>query len=291
MNWRFLPRTLKLTTTVRVPQPCWIFVDAPLLGRYQTFSTMSWMDSWSRPNKSSATPPPLYLTDPSTKYCSSCGRIISDRKSHHKSNSKSSNNTDQSAQVNVVKYCSDGCRKRRVNPLDKRIDRTILALLQGQVGSGIEKIDVKSRTKKGDHRNLIATDEIEDVVFDRNKEPANGSKVEAPGEDQPGSEAEFDPYEVQDEAAMDSQGNRPNPTGPGSAEKRQEGQKRADEREAVRRAARRAVVFGFVVDEKDISSKGQSSDETPRRKCEAVMSGQVVEPSYAKGNWYIRWRE
>jgi hypothetical protein len=28
-----------------------------------------------------------------------------------------------------------------------------------------------------------------------------------------------------------------------------------------------------------------------RRMCEAVMHGAVVEPSYAKGDWSIRWRE
>ena len=28
-----------------------------------------------------------------------------------------------------------------------------------------------------------------------------------------------------------------------------------------------------------------------RKKCEAVMNGQVVEASYAKGEWGIRWRE
>lgn len=292
MNRRVLLDIIRSATVQSRSRSCWTWpVDSASATNRQLFSTMSWMDSWSRPNKSSATPPPLYLTDPDTKYCTSCGRMISDRKSHHKSNSKSKNSGDAKEQVNVVKYCSDGCRKRRVNPLDKRIDRTILALLQGQSGSGIDKIDVKSRTKKGDHRNLIATDEIEDIVFERSKQSTDADKSEGAEEDKHDSEAESDPYEVQDEAAMDSQGNRPNPTGPGSTEKRQEGQKRADEREAVRRAARRAVVFGFVTDEKETSSKGQSSDETPRRKCEAVMGGQVVEPSYAKGNWYIRWRE
>merc|ERR1712093_536394 len=41
---------------------------------------MSWMDSWSRPKKHSATPPPLYLTvGSSVPYCHSCGRVISER--------------------------------------------------------------------------------------------------------------------------------------------------------------------------------------------------------------------
>jgi hypothetical protein len=63
-------------------------------------------------------------------------------------------------------------------------------------------------------------------------------------------------------------------------EKRREGQKRAKEREMTRCAARRGVVFGFVVD-----------GHEGRKLCEAVMSGKVVEPSYAKGDWAIRWRE
>ncbi|TQN67883.1 hypothetical protein CSHISOI_07566 [Colletotrichum shisoi] len=66
-------------------------------------------------------------------------------------------------------------------------------------------------------------------------------------------------------------------------EKRAEGQRRAHEREMVRCAARRGVVFGFLVDGRD------GTDE--RRKCEAVVQGKVVEPSYAKGDWAVRWRE
>ena len=268
---------------------------------------MSWMDSWSRPNKSSATPPPLYLTDPNAKYCTSCGRIISDRKSHHKTSSKSANGSDGTpSHTQVIKYCSDGCRKRRINPLDKRIDKTILALLEGEEGSGIEKITAKphskggkAKTKKGDSRFQIGTNEIEDIVFDRSGDAAR--KTEDADDDDADSDGgvvaevepevdEVDPYAVQDKAAMDSTGNKPNPTGPGSAEKREAGQKKADEREAVRRAARRAVVFGFPV-EAEMPKDSQQGAEVAKRKCEAVMNGQVVEPSYAKGNWSIRWRE
>uniref|UniRef100_A0AAV1VL16 Uncharacterized protein n=1 Tax=Peronospora matthiolae TaxID=2874970 RepID=A0AAV1VL16_9STRA len=63
-------------------------------------------------------------------------------------------------------------------------------------------------------------------------------------------------------------------------EKRAEGQRRAHKRELVRRAARRGVVFGFLVD---------GSEQ--RKKCEAVSQGKVVEPSFAKGDWSIRWRD
>lgn len=98
--------------------------------------------------------------------------------------------------------------------------------------------------------------------------------------------------------------------------KRREGQKRAEEKEAVKSAARRAVAFGLIVDgwskeEEMVAGKkgkgkkkgaiGDDSDmgakqkgapeEGSRRKCEAVMNGSVVEPSFAKGDWAIRWRE
>lgn len=62
--------------------------------------------------------------------------------------------------------------------------------------------------------------------------------------------------------------------------KRREGQKKADEREMVRKAARRGCAFGFTV-----------PDEAEKRKCEAVMKSAVVEASFAKGEWGVRWRE
>jgi hypothetical protein len=64
-------------------------------------------------------------------------------------------------------------------------------------------------------------------------------------------------------------------------QKRIEGQQKAHERELVRCAARRGVAFGFIV----------LGEPEERRKCEAVMQGKVVEPSFAKGEWSIRWRE
>ena len=91
-------------------------------------------------------------------------------------------------------------------------------------------------------------------------------------------------------------------------ERRQKGQKQADEREVVRRAARRVIVFGVEVPKQQTTSpkaskskskgkRGASQEvemeESPTelRKAEALMNGMVVEPSFAKGNWSIRWRE
>jgi hypothetical protein len=94
--------------------------------------------------------------------------------------------------------------------------------------------------------------------------------------------------------------------------KRRAGQKKAEEREFIRCVVRRAVVFGVEVagwedvaggaggSKKSRKGKGRNAEEDdeivqnevkPRKKCEAVMSGQVVEPSFAKGDWCVRWRD
>jgi hypothetical protein len=103
------------------------------------------------------------------------------------------------------------------------------------------------------------------------------------------------------------------PETPELAAKRRAGQKKAEEREFVRCVVRRAVVFGVEVEgweemggnggggrkgrkgkgrrDEDSEEDAVQSEVKPRRKCEAVMSGQVVEPSFAKGDWSVRWRE
>lgn len=88
---------------------------------------------------------------------------------------------------------------------------------------------------------------------------------------------------------------------PEMLQKRREGQRRAEEKEMVKCAARRAVVFGLessrvLAGEGKKGKKGKDDEDGEakqegRRMCEAVMHGAVVEPSYAKGDWSIRWRE
>jgi hypothetical protein len=62
----------------------------------------------------------------------------------------------------------------------------------------------------------------------------------------------------------------------------------------VRKAARRGCAFGFIVPQEFEEKKSRDATvhtAEQRRKCEAVMKGAVVEASYAKGEWAIRWRE
>lgn len=92
------------------------------------------------------------------------------------------------------------------------------------------------------------------------------------------------------------------------------GQQCAAEREKVRQAARRGVVFGFCVDDDDGGGNGENDGSAgsssgggggggggsktgaragaqQRRRVEAVQNGRVVEASFAKGEWGVRWRD
>jgi len=82
------------------------------------------------------------------------------------------------------------------------------------------------------------------------------------------------------------------------------GLQRAHRREKVRQAARRGCAFGFLVDG-DAGTGGDEEGETEeggdgeggkgkgkgrrRRKVEAVQNGRVVEASFAKGEFGVRW--
>lgn len=357
---------------------------------------MSWMDSWSRPSKSQATPPPLYLTiGDSVPYCHTCGRVIGDRK-------KTSGATE-------IKYCSQRCRNQKPGPIDRKIEATFAKLLEGATPESIkeeqerakdekangavqpkEKPDTAdedegakfgkknskqhkkkgSKTKntpKGDHRLIIDCTAVEELFFNREKDPEKvyGRRknrrarfvVEKPEDwksvdmvDHPaptraphpaaGAEEEIssaeDTYsdsEPEQEGGIalergTSGSSAPNPVQLGDAveygygggkvrppqdqsdingsvggekgwaerqheteeakQRRLEGQRRADQREMVRKAARRGCAFGFVTDGEEGVRGGEKGE---RRKCEAVMKGVVVEASFAKGEWGVRWRE
>ncbi|KAK0784465.1 hypothetical protein LTR02_006642 [Friedmanniomyces endolithicus] len=319
---------------------------------------MSWMDSWSRPTKSQATPPPLYLTHgDSVPYCHTCGRVIGARRT----------NSSKTA-ATAVKYCSDRCKRAKPSTtpesLEKRVEVALTALLQGQqppavlsATAGASEDDVpaksspmslKQKPKKGDPRIIITLSELETAVLGDRKDPekvfgrrknrkarfipdkgewksvdmvdrddSRNDPADSTSEDE-GSEEDtvagvpvkdrVRPPQTESDVNFSVGGER------GWAEKidetpemlakRREGQKRAEEKEMVKCAARRAVAFGLLVDapaeehgKKRGSKKGhdqgaeESAPQKVTRKCEALVQGQVVEPSFAKGDWSIRWRE
>ncbi|VUC32796.1 unnamed protein product [Clonostachys rosea] len=277
---------------------------------------MSWMDSWSRPSKSATTPAPLYLLPggESTPYCHSCGRVISTRRAAVKKNKSSE----------APKYCSHKCRSRKPGRVDRELERAFVHFLtKGDEDKG--QGHKKKHRVKGDARILVSCSTVENHVFG----PSRSENDQASSLSDTDSEHDDGPVDDRDEPSgvidheFDKQrhsdapvhlsvraGTRIRPPQSVSEvngsvggekgwaerieetdqmlEKRRAGQRRANEREMTKRAARRGVVFGFNLDTDNTSSK----DGEPRRGlCEAVMSGKVVEPSFAKGDWAIRWRD
>jgi hypothetical protein len=288
------------------------------------------MDSWSRPSANSKIPPPLYLSGQDVPYCQTCGRAMLSKR-------------PAKAQNNTVKYCSDRCRSRKPGPLDRRIEKTIVALLNGEDDSGVEKTAALSRRVKGDPRNVVTCDEIEEIIFGSRFDPEKvygrrkNRKSRAIGldkewksvdmeDDEPEAKFQHDNPDTidsmhirppQDQADVNfsiggerSRGEKIEASAE-DVEKRREGDRRAEEREMVRRAARRLIVFGSAADaqagdqstiaesgskasrktKSSKSTESPASEATHVRKAEALMNGTVVEPSFAKGNWSIRWRE
>ncbi|EMD00969.1 hypothetical protein BAUCODRAFT_190376 [Baudoinia panamericana UAMH 10762] len=308
---------------------------------------MSWMDSWSRPSKGQATPPPFYLTHgDQVPYCHTCGRVIGARRA----------NTSKASSTEV-KYCSDKCKRHKPSSapdsLDSRIDNALVALLQGRVPTGAEDdlavtSKAKQKLKKGDPRIVVKLSELEIAVFGDRSDPNKvygRRKNRAPrfilesgewksvdmedAEPTPTTETDMDTAgsltddsiddppggvsinnhvrapQIESEVNFSAGGGERGwaekiEETPEMLVKRREGQKRAEEKEMVKSAARRAVAFGLLV-ELQVEAKGKRvkkgqdpSNDVPqkvRRKCEALMNEQVVEPSFAKGDWSIRWRE
>ncbi|PNP43477.1 hypothetical protein TGAM01_v210437 [Trichoderma gamsii] len=288
---------------------------------------MSWMDSWSRPSKSQATPAPFYLLlgGEDTPYCHSCGRVISTRRT----TATAKNNTP-------VKYCSSRCRTQKPGKLDRELEKAFVKLLGAEESSstdakkptkgGASGKHKKGKNSKGDNRILVLCSAAEELVFGPNRTSMEVTDEEdhSDNETPQTSESTQGPMEpLSSEEDMDLAGNlkdenhidgdvlarlsvrsgtriRPpqsvsevNGSVGGEKgraeriqetdamlEKRKQGQRRAKEREMTKCAARRGVVFGFAI-----------SEDGEKRFCEAVMSGKVVEPSFAKGDWAIRWRE
>ncbi len=258
----------------------------------------------------------------------------------------------------VVKYCSDRCRHHKPGPVDRRIDDTFVALLEGEedVGTKDQAITQKAKPRrklvKGESRILVECGTVEGLVFGSRHDPEKvfGRRKNRATRALATDDGEWKSVDMQDtDGSVDSE--RDEPAGvqlddqraaPGpiirppqtesavngsiggekgwaerkeetteELEKRRAGQRRAEEREMVRRAARRACAFGLKVKGWDKgatatkeeskgkgkkhknqgSQDGEAAMSEGRRKCEAVMSGVVVESSFAKGEWAIRWRE
>ncbi|KAJ5019715.1 hypothetical protein K4K57_010380 [Colletotrichum sp. SAR 10_99] len=154
-----LPRSLTIRLVVIKSPP----IANPLRNPFSTLhptsrGKMSWMDSWSRPSKSQATPAPFYLlpNGDQTPYCRTCGRVISSRKS----------TSSKPANSEPPKYCSARCRGQKPGRLDREIEAAFVRFLQGD-----EALDTNVKKVKGDTRVLVPCDVVEGKVFGERKDP------------------------------------------------------------------------------------------------------------------------
>ncbi|EHK96574.1 hypothetical protein M7I_7708 [Glarea lozoyensis 74030] len=250
---------------------------------------MSWMDSWSRPSKSQATPPPYYLLPggDKTPYCHRCGRIIGTLR---------------------LDFLDDpdkrfGRRKNRARrgvkdgDVWKSVDMESDESDDDQHDEAAEsKEGILSLTKTQSKNSKFTGDSLENESSEEDKEANGGLSITShvPSAAESGTQLDAD---VIARLSIRS-GTRIRPSqevsevnggvggekglkeriveGEDMLQKRREGQKKADQRELVRCAARRGVAFGFVV-------KNRGEKDEQRRLCEAVMQGKVVESSFAKG--------
>ena len=164
--------------------------------------------------------------------------------------------------------------------------------------------------EQGSSRRVVACGEVEARVFGNLAQasglnPSKDSK-EFGGEGQ--SDTAFsDQSSDEDDAGGVSLGESMAPTAPfknkpanlENSTPQQLGRQRAANREKVRQAARRGTIFGFLVQALEPTDtsllsqqpKDPDSDRLRRRKVEAVQGGRIVEASFAKGPWGVRWKD
>ena len=174
------------------------------------------------------------------------------------------------------KYCSHACRTHRPSTrpdsIEHRIERTFLSLLRQTKNKGA----------------VVSCSAVEETVFQPSDQTEQQEGLESTNPD----------------ATPDSDiggGNDGEIKEEGKKKKRQErGMQKAREREMVRQAARRLVVFGVPTtvssavadgdgDHDEQADRADSKDEASMQ-LEAVQGERVVEPSFAKGEWGVRWK-
>ncbi|RYO77951.1 hypothetical protein DL762_008953 [Monosporascus cannonballus] len=292
---------------------------------------MSWMDSWSRPGKPQATPAPYYLLPgrEETPYCKSCGCVVSTRKTNaaaprHGTGPKGATPSrycsarcrnkpgriDREIEVAFARMLEgqeeDGngkgdprilvsCEKvkRRVfgyrddpektfGRKKNRASRALPTSTEDDDNDGNSHAEKADSGADGDGDSAIALDD--DNVTSEEHAPGIDGDILARMSVRSGMRIR--PPQTSSEVNGSVGGEKGRAEQAEETEEmarmRLEGLRRAQQEEMVRSAARRGVAFGFVV--------GGTAKGT-RRKCEAVMLGKVVEPSFAKGDWGIRWRE
>lgn len=235
----------------------------------------------------------------------------------------SSSTKAPSSKVEERKYCSSKCKNHKPGPQDRRLEAAFVSLLLGESTFEDEPIPesiLAKRTKphKGEPRVIVPCSVVEELIFGSRQDPnkTHGRKKNRASrvigeedsdlEDHSNDLVQFTtqgfagkvrpPQHLTDvNGGIGGEKGRAEKLEESeeAANKRKEGLRLTEEKERVKRAARRGIVFGFVVENTKEPRGENKSEGAPQvsRKCEAIMSGKVVEPSFAKGDWGIRWRE
>ena len=303
------------------------------------------MDSWSRPSANSKIPAPLYLSHADAPpYCHTCGRVMTTKKSLKKSQeikycsdrcrSRKPGAKDRAIEQKIAALLNGDqdsgiestAAKSKLVKGDPRMVVTCDEIETIMFGSRFDPEKVYGRRKNRKSRALRDDKEWRSVDMESSSDSEDElAEMQVQGEAPSDADCIPLPFHVSHirPSQMESEINFSAGGGERSKvekieesasdlEKRREGAKRAEEREMVRRAARRAIVFGVEIPGKNKATKStptikDKSRRTRRgstnldeeqetslvevKKAEALMNGVVVEPSFAKGNWSIRWRE
>ncbi|KAF2259206.1 hypothetical protein CC78DRAFT_562741 [Lojkania enalia] len=256
---------------------------------------MNWNGPWPRSSKSQATPAPLYLLPEGelTSYygCRTIGA--------HKSQATKEATTP-------ARYCSSHHCNRSLHLFDSNTEDAFVAFLDGTEtlprAEGTSQGKGKSEKKpRSDHGILASFNYSADLKPKRVEGMEDSATL---GDQSMAKEAVIDDHDltrlsIRSERLVWSVQNIPKVNGSVGGEKgnadlfeetkemlerRKERENKEEEREHVTRTARRGVAFGFVVEDGGDGGDGKEM----RRKCEAMMPGKVVEPSFAKDDWRIR---
>ena len=150
-------------------------------------------------------------------------------------------------------------------------------------------------------RKIVLCGEVEHEVFGKPMQTGDYRALDDNKETDPSSSLSSEDDDDDGGVAVGNSGIPMSPTGPqqntaNDMTPQQLGRLRAANREKVRQAARRGAVFGFTV------KAGGAEDNAERRslldiamplqrKVEAVQGGRIVEASFAKGEWGVRWKD
>ncbi|WWC63955.1 uncharacterized protein I303_106561 [Kwoniella dejecticola CBS 10117] len=228
----------------------------------------------TRPKSKAPAPAPAGSSSSTGQgYCHSCGRLLP---------------REDKNDPTPRKYCSATCRSHSkstyLRDIRTELIRTFHHLLESNSTS---HFNVRKTGKGNQVGRIILCSEAEKAVFAPQTKDKAKDEVEdgghgfedssCPGSADTSKEHEENKDEVNDNDSNDGlTSDRPSKTFMATSSNISP----SEQREEARRAARRLVAFGF-------SSQGIP---TENRAVEAVQNGKVVETSFAKGEWGIRWK-